>query len=944
MKKKKTRNPQREIKPEKMEKDESNLKKLTQFDKLWEIKSKMLNQLDETICLKEELLKTMNQNLEDIGGIINELENIHKEKQKIAKEIQKAKKKMVENEELLFRKTLGRKLERITQEQGEEYKVVLPLKKIKKATTSRMPIIMAMFMIITSQIDSTMGSDKFKPVEEETPWFNLTPQEEITMIEKENLTMVVQTNQHSPFLSTTKESLTPGYHKTNTYIDLKLVARDLHNSKIYMENHQKKRTYYNQNGFISVDNLYQQEYKSLGTRSYDNCDLGCTILNASLPTTSQEVKEAAQVLRLPTSTHMWVPSNQKSQKISTSYSNPFQYELSINRYQVFPQKEGGIPYNLPARNCKVIKNGTEITKDEIGYDYSYYSSDGRYHVMDPYRLEIATNKLLDCKVIVHQKGHTDHNNLQECTCTRTKLEDNWKENSLQVGYLQHKITDLNTIKIEDWRLKTSEEKISEVEEDEHNNTRLVPRHVESIDKYKIRSMKTNYIFPEDIKDLKITSRKARSLPAKEMLKKLTKTVAKKIITNPHLVKNLYKEVQTLLKDNPNKQTMTRKTKELFGTTQDFLTQINRIAKDFHITKNNSLIKILPITYNTPDWKKLEESTNPKDASKGIHLVKQSVLLTQKIQNKVIPAILENILLSKEEVKGKKVNMEEDSILQISITGTIMKIEINIPIQLEERTKTMHTISLPHEYDETKNEYLVKDIPPFLDLANDQELTPCLMELISQHTAQTCQNKPTRFKSIQTLGSIGFIEIYFFKDVGTVSISCPTKRNRYYKMEKQVNILLVHKGCSISARENNYNIQILPNTTKISQDLSSMQLLAYNLSKLHIPTIETRWILLISVSTLIGCILLGILSCVIGILVKKPFITRLQLPQNSNENEDQNQHSYRMGTHHFDLEEPITSSPFHFEDALNSYYQNIHKIRKSDVDNQPMGKSGTPAGK
>ena len=939
----KDKNIEASAEKEKIIEDDSNMEHLEKFNQLWDIKKKMLQNLDETIRAKEDLVKNMNKNLEDINGIVEELENIHKQKQIIANEIQTAKKKIVATEDTLFRKALSTKLDQITQENGEEETIILPIKDIKKASRAQMPIIMAMFLLLTTKIDAAMGME-FKPVNEETTWFNLTPQEDVTMLEKDNLTLTIQTYQEGPFISTTRETSTPGYYQINKYLDLQQIARDLHNSKIYMENHQKKRAYFNQNGFKSIDNLSSKEYKTLGKIKYDQCTMGCAVLNSSLPTNSQEVKEAAQIMRFPTSTYMWVPSNQNSQKVNTGYQNPFKYEITMDRYQVFPQTNGGVPYNLPARNCKVMKNGTHVQDNEIGYAYSYYSSDGRYHIMDPYRLEIATNKLLDCQVIVHQKGHTDQEtDQQECTCTRDKLEDNWEENSLQISYLNHKIGDLNNIKIEDWRLKTSSSKISEVEEDEHNNTRLVPRNVETIDKYKIKSFRSNYIWPEDITDLKIITRKARSTPAKEMLKKLTKTVAKKIVTNPYLVKNLYKEIKPLLKGHPD--THTRPTKELFGTTQAFLSQINRIAKDFHITKNNSLIKIMPIIYNSPNWKKLEESTNPKDASKGIHMVRQSVLLAQKIQDKIIPAILENILIPKEELEGKQINKNEDSILKMSITGTILKIEINIPVQLEENTKTIQTISFPHQYKKLTNEYVVKDIPQILNLEVNQNLTPCLMEILSQHTTQTCENKPIRLKPIQNLGSIGLIEIYFFQDIGTVSISCPAKRNRYYKMTNQVNILLIHQGCSITAREKNYNIQILANTTKMPQDLSSLQLFSYNVQGINIPAIETRWILSITLAILMGCLLLGLLSCIIWILMKKPFITKLQLPNPiTNEEDEQNTHTYRMGPNRFDLEEPITTRPFHFEDALNTYYQNIHKIRRPDNDHQPMEKNGTSADK
>ena len=158
-----------------IEDDDSNMEHLEKFNQLWDIKKKMLQNLDETIRAKEDLIKNMNKNLEDINGIVEELENIHKQKQIIANEIQTAKKKIVATEDTLFRKALSTKLDQITQENGEEETIILPIKDIKKASRAQMPIIMAMFLLLTTKIDAAMGME-FKPVNEETTWFNLTPQ------------------------------------------------------------------------------------------------------------------------------------------------------------------------------------------------------------------------------------------------------------------------------------------------------------------------------------------------------------------------------------------------------------------------------------------------------------------------------------------------------------------------------------------------------------------------------------------------------------------------------------------------------------------------------------------------------------------------------------------------------------------------------------------------
>ena len=49
----------------------------------------------------------------------------------------------------------------------------------------------------------------------------------------------------------------------------------------------------------------------------------------------------------------------------------------------------------------------------------------------------------------------------------------------------------------------------------------------------------------------------------------------------------------------------------------------------------------------------------------------------------------------------------------------------------------------------------------------------------------------------------------------------------------------------------------------------------------------------------------------------------------------------------DLEEPVTSYPFQFNDPLpyETYYKNMQKLRKSDGERDPSaGKSGTSAEK
>ena len=923
------------------------LKKIELFAEVWDTKMCMLTKLDQAIEEKRKLIKEMTKNLEDISEITRQLASNHKEKQRMMLEVKKAKSKLVANEEILFRRALEMKLQKTIQEKGEEHKIEIPISKVRDNLALKMPIIMAIFLLMTNHIDQTTGNQEFRPVQEETPWFDLTPQEEVTMVEKENMTITLQTDRNSPFLSTTRDAPTPGYITINNYVDLNQIARDLHNSKLYMESHQKKRSYFHQDGYRSIDNLSNKEFKSLGKRGYENCELGCSLKNSSLPTTSQEVKDGAQLLRLPLSTHMWVPSTQESQKINNGYKTPFSYKILMTGYKIFPQEKGNIPYNFPVRNCKIYKNGKQIKEKDIGFTYNYYSSEGKYHVLNPYRLEVDTNKILECRIIVHQKGHTDtsRKDEMECICLRDKLEDQWKTNQLEIARMEHKVGNLNKLQIEDWRIKTEKNQISEVEEVEQNSTRLVPRNANSIDNYQLKRIRSNYIWSEDITELRIISRKTRSLPAKDMFKKLIKTLAKKIVSNPHLVKNLYKEVKTLLQKDPN--TITRPTKELFGTNQKFLNQLNRISKDFHITRNNSIIKILPIIYNSPNWKKLEESNNPRDASRGIQLIKQSILFAQKIQDKVIPAILENILISEEELQGRQINMEEDSIIQISITGTILKIETNIPIQLKTRTRIMQTIPLPQQYEAATNEFIIKDIPKILSMTeSDNHLTPCLMGLLSQHTTQTCPNIPVRYDPMQILGSIGAIDVYLCQRLGTISISCPAKRVKYYPLEKQVNILLVHKSCTLQASQGNYHLQTKPNSTMIATDLSSMLILSYDIHQDYLPDATTRWILSLTQAILLGCMILGIISCIVGILIKRPFIRRIEWPQSPKIEEEQI-HSYKVGMNHMDLEEPVTSYPFQFNDPLpyETYYKNIQKLRKSDGERDPSaGKSGTSAEK
>ena len=919
--------------------------------------------VDDITELEEKLIMS----IERKKVIIQGLEQIDKAEEDIARN----EKKLAEKTEALEK----RLKEYLNGEDLEDFQATISMKEVKKILTQKFPVMLTVMLIMAQSITITKAEDNqgiFKPVGvQEEPLFQLTANGEIVQVEKENLAITIQTHEKGPYLMKRQEHKTMGYKCIKNVLDLSNIAIPLHNSKMFLEQHQEKQSYFQQQGFKSFQTggKYSREYiKIPGSTAFDNCEISCKILNATMPEDNKAIKEAAQLLGLTTE-YMWVKTTQLSEKRSDwSWKHVFNYKLYLNQKQIFPKEDLPMrPLNFPLElDCKPYRHQKLVTEKQIGYHYDWYH-EGVYHTVQPLRLEVGINKDLACLIIVPYMEHTLNARLDDhtCVCTREKHDDEYTKNKLEVSTINHQLEQgLNNISIEDWRFKTHDSSVSILDNVHIDNEKLEPRYTK-YNKIAVKTMQENYVNLDDLTTLKINTERTMDVKAKDAITSLVKGITKLAISNPHLIKNLHQEIRRML--SQDKQTTLVPTKNMVGSNEVFVKKINQMVKDFEITKNNSVIQIKPTSLKTTDWSALSFSDNIREAEQGIIQAKQVVLTTLKFQN-ILPQILRNLLIPRHYLEDSEVNFEEDTIIQYKVYKSYIELKMYIPIKMNEITTTYTFAPLPYQHQKDTDHFLIKELPESISIQpgspSTVNMTPCVMELMksSQKTTMQCKNEQTRYKEINYLMKLGMFNVFLFQKLGTISISCPQDRIHFYDLQQELNVFLVHQSCYMEAKGGNYQLTIKPNITQPPSGLSILFLLSYTLEENWVPKLSTRWILQILTFSMVGLLFCLIGCCLIIIIKKKPWYCKVNIGNKTEDTsflshvqecrkklqrktepvipkveEDKNKHTYHVGYDQYDTEFPISMVDYNFEEdperPYQEYYKSIRKNRQGHhVDN------------
>ena len=788
------------------------------------------------------------------------------------------------------------------------------------------------------------------------PLFSLTSTHKLHTVKQGNTTLQLQTWEEAPHILFAQNENTPSYKLVNTVIDLGYFAAQMHNSQRYLNHHKSLKAYLDTSGFQSQfharNEKSRQEFMRIPVKtSYQECQTSCHMANASIPRTMTQVKEADFVLNLQNQ-QIWVQTNQTTKKIS---KYKFKYEMHTGNKEIFPKN-----HSKEIKSCTVKKNGTEIAPSKIGYNYQWYA-DTVYHVTNGYRLETSLNKEGNCEIHTTIPDMSSDHHLDDSLCICAKDYSWWntfEKNSLEAEALAMDLSPISeSLGIEPWRFKTSGKGIITLDTISPKQGDLIPRYIK-FSKNTAQNFDEKYITANDLSELILDDHFSKSLRTKDMFLSMIKKVGKTAISNPGLIKDFHKTMKQLITNSSSTTTLTP-TKSIIGSDQSFQNRLNNKFRDYSFKKHNNVIKVEAHNgCKNCNWTALETSRKGREAAIGLAQARRNIAITKNFKKEIIPTILSDMLISREDLEDSEVVMDQEAITIIYWHKSYIEVRTFIPIKKKTTRRILNIAPLPFKFNKEQNSYIIKQLPRFLTLTAKDEATsvgpqtPCALELIKPaRSTSHCPNTSTKFGHINLLLNTEELRIYLIKDIGTISITCPQTTTHWYELTHQCNIFLLSASCSLDTRGTKYNLAIKPLTTSPPTSISAVLLLSYNIYDDWVPSTLNRWV--IQIITISGVSILLMATLIMGIFIckHKPFYGEIvqvmnrrfqsQTPQapttrtymnmssledNSSE-EDFTPHRYAYGKDTITTRVPLSTTPL----VLRKLDQENHMpIRKENI--------------
>ena len=799
--------------------------------------------------------------------------------------------------------------------------------------------ILVMYMMITISNGNEIlesDNDEFEnqfqaspPVNAE-PLFQLTPESTLKTVKQNNTTLQLQTWSAAPHVMIIQNTNTPSYQIINSIIDIGELAVMMKNSLKYLQHHNHLSHYidthiYGPKRFFSKNGVSNEEFMVLpGKTSKDNCIFSCTILNASLPNSFMQIKTGSEVLN--TEHYFWMKTKQKTTKSSTYV---FSYVLKLGNIEIFPKNE-----TEDIKPCMVFLNKTEIEISNIKYHYQWYH-DGVYHTTNGKRLSVSIDKKGNCKVIVELKTHesSHEEDDQHCMCVRPRTWWNdFEKNEMEAHELAidaYGITE--KMGVEPWRYKIGSNPNSISLDPTPKQGELLPRYIK-ISKEASR-FENRYLTFDDISPLKIEPHNPTPLKQKDMVQLILKGMAKTAMSNPKLIKQFHSTMKKMLAKSP--LTTFLPTKQIIGSDTTFSEKLNKLFKDYKITKENNVISVRNEHACTKcNWTALEKSKTGRDATIGLAQARRNVLFTKFFHKQILPKIIQNFLIPRHMVENVNIVFEEESIITYHTHLSYIALKVFLPIRERTARRILSISPLPFRYDSEENEYILKQVPSVLSL-NEKEQptdlgphTPCALELIKPaRSTQQCPNTSKKYKPINVLLEVEDYKIYLIANLGTISITCPSTNTHWYELGAQVNVLMMSTSCHLDTRGTKYSLSIKPEKTTPPKSVSAALLLSYNVHEDWTPSQSTQWIVMLSIAGVVTLLLIGTMIGVSLLIKFKPYPIDLSTYLNKNQVQEGKPKSPPAGRSFLamsNLNEPSSSeeeqhfNPSNFDKPIHKY--------------------------
>lgn len=750
------------------------------------------------------------------------------------------------------------------------------------------------FEAIPNQINpisspETQKREIFKPMNIDStkgPLFDLTQKEELVEIDKGNFSLTIETFHKNPYIKSSIDIPTKTYKLYTQVIDTSEITVEAHNSILFMENHNKNKEYKESLGFKSMPNTksnktwdnfdkidpfhLKKEYCLYPNKiGYQDCNLVCPLMDAKLPENPKQIQEASRIFN--STGHIWIDSTQITEKRSSwSWDHIYNYQINWDHKQIYPITESNIFQK--DTTCQAYKNNQPISHQEIGYKYSYYK-DNTYHTTEAYRLEVCVDEDLKCRVIRPNSdelvSNEQDNNI--CVCQRDQTKDTMKSNQMEAEKLQTRIKSLFPGEIiEEWRYKTLTQ--NTILEDIDNTLR--PRYTK-IDKKKIKKLEKRYLSKSDLTNLKIETTKGRDLKAKDIGKYLATKGTKLVASNPTVLLDFHKN--WIKKATPETNIDLVQTREIIGNDEQFAEIMNTNFPHFSVEKNVNMIKIHPLIRSN-EWPKLGKIITDKQAAQGLMKARGTDNSVRILRQQFLPNALRNVKIKSTQLIGTTIDWDEMSLIQGTIHPSFVEIRILVPVILKESTRIHHVASLPHAHNIETGEYLSKRLPNSLIMTPGTDLfnttSKCHKDIVKGvGNLEACPNEEVVIEDINKIMTIGTYNIYLFKNIGELQVSCPNTKLVWFSLIKSINLVFLHSSCYATTA---FDLQIQPTTLENNpRDINAIHLMAYDLVQPNwIPKTEGRWIASIVLLIVTGLVLTILCSAISWLLYKKPWYCRV----------------------------------------------------------------------
>lgn len=688
-------------------------------------------------------------------------------------------------------------------------------------------------------------------------------------------TIILDTAMNSPYISVATTKQKEGFVESKYVLDLAEVAIPVHNARVFLNKQQDTINYITQQGFSSLDPYASSsEYRHMGKTTHRECLRECSMMNATVPSTTKQVHDALKVANLPgQKPYIWVESNITAIHTGNSWREVYKYMVSFDG-----KETTGVPNNFYQYSCDVPKS--------VGYSYEYWHPQNGYHIQKPLKLEVAlsyTTASPNCRVVtpVLPNKAEFEDTYEDCVCERRKnteaiFHDKVEAESLTMALAQ--LSGIAEISVEDWRVTTKKStQFSELTQGEPLSamTVVAPQVVPSIEK--------RFINAEELTRLTISNRTARSVPAAKVMKILMKKSLKAI--GPKLMEKVWEK---LSKDKNANGNIFRQTKTMFGNLSAFHKHMNMILDDWILQRNGPVTTLSSIRRDSMDqsWIDIMNGNSEQIAQKGFVAVRKALLTAQKVVRQVIPKIIKNFVINANDTVANRINFEKESVISHQFRGSFLEITVLIPTYTQNVSNTFLMAALPYAVRPDAH-FLIREIPSQLAVEAEDSttgMTPCLMGILSKKSALDCTPIEVRFQPYTKLMTVGHANIWLLSGMASTIISCPGSQIKHFDLPLELNVFIVHRACRMESM-NGYSLKILPNATLASLPISDpVHLLAYTLSSTLIPDDNIRWILLVTVSAIVLALVVAMGICLAVVIKKKPYTINLEMKQDSPEPE------------------------------------------------------------